>query len=169
LPVTGSKGGAVPGEGVSARGAASQLWFEDVVPGASLRSGPHEVTREEIIEFARQWDPFPFHVDEAAAGASAIGGLCASGIHILAIKQRLLHRLPVLESAVASLGYDEVRFLRPVHPGARLTLVWTWGEKRESRSRPDRGVVQITATLEDADGGVVFSYRDNVLMLKRPG
>ena len=147
---------------------SAELWFEDVVPGASLRAGPHEVTSEEIIGFAAQWDPFPFHTDEAAAAHSPMGGLFASGIHTLAIKQRLLHRLPVLASAVASLGYDEVRFLRAVRPGAQLTLVWTWGDKRESRSQPDRGIVRVSARLDAADGEPVFAYKDTILMLKRP-
>ena len=147
--------------------ALAQVWFDDVVPGASLRAGPHRVTREDIIEFASRWDPFPFHIDEVAAAATPLGGLFASGIHTLAIKQLLVHRLPILESAVASLGYDELRFAKAVRPGAELTLVWTWGERRESRSQPDRGLVKAAVRLEQADGVPVLTYNDTVMMLKR--
>jgi acyl dehydratase len=147
-------------------GAAS-LFFEDVVPGQSLRAGPHTVTREAILAFGRAWDPFPFHADEQAAAASPMGGLIASGVHTLAVKQRLVYELPIRDSAIASLGHDALRYLKPVRPGTELWLVWTWVGKRLSQSQPGRGIVQADVRLEDAAGEAYLRYTDNVMMRVR--
>jgi acyl dehydratase len=120
-----------------------------------------------MLEFARIWDPVPFHVDEAA-GKAAFGSLTAPGIFALAFKQRLIHRVDVIPAVIASLGYDEVRFLKPVRPGDELTLVIDWVEKRPSKSRNDRGVVVQRLSLVNQKDEVVMSHLDTILVRVRP-
>jgi len=93
------------------------LYFEDLPVGRTLYAGPHEVTKEEIIEFASRWNPQPVHTDEAQAQASIFGGLTASGCHSFAITSLLAKRLPDRVKSVAALATDELRFPNPVRPG----------------------------------------------------
>jgi acyl dehydratase len=143
----------------------AMLYYEDLEPGAGLVSPPHVIDRGELVAFAREWDPLPFHIDEAA-GAAAFGSLTAPGLYMLAIKQRLVHRLPPL-AVIASMGYDEVRFLSPLRPGDTVTLKATWVERRPSSSKPDRGVVTIRFALITEAGIPVLSHLDTILVRRR--
>lgn len=147
---------------------AEPIFFDDVVTGDRLRVGPYRVERDELIAFARRWDPLPPHVDEAAGIAAGFGGLTAPGIYVLAVKQRLIQALPLSDTVIASFGYDEVRFLQPVRPGDALFLELEWLEKRVSSSKPDRGIARQRFTLVTEDGSAVMSYLDTVLMRRRP-
>ena len=142
-------------------------YFEDVVVGATVTAGPYRVTRDEMVAFARKWDPFPFHVDEAAGRDSIYGGLIASGEYTMAVKQALIHRLGGNEALIGSMGYDELRYLGPVRPDDRLTLSMECTDKRVSRSKPDRGIVKYKVTLTNQDEEPVLSYTDIVLLAKR--
>ncbi len=142
-------------------------YFEDVVVGATVTAGPYRVTRDEMVAFARKWDPFPFHVDEAAGRDSIYGGLIASGEYTMAVKQALIHRLGGNEALIGSMGYDELRYLGPVRPDDRLTLSMECTDKRDSRSKPDRGIVKFKVTLTNQDDEPVLSYTDIVLLAKR--
>jgi acyl dehydratase len=142
------------------------LHYEDLEPGSGLTSPAHRVDRDELIAFAREWDPLPFHVDEAA-GAAAFGSLTAPGLYMLAIKQRLVHRLPPL-AVIASTGYDEVRFLAPLRPGDSVVLKAEWVARRPSTSKPDRGIVTIRFSLLTQAGVTVLSHLDTVLVRRRP-
>ena len=142
-------------------------YFEDVVVGATVTAGPYRVTRDEMVAFARKWDPFPFHVDEAAGRDSIYGGLIASGEYTMAVKQALIHRLGGNEALIGSMGYDELRYLGPVRPDDRLTLSMECTDKRVSRSKPDRGIVKYKVTLTNQDDEPVLSYTDIVLLAKR--
>ena len=142
------------------------LHFEDLEPGASLTSPVHVVDRDELVAFAQVWDPLPFHVDEAA-GVAAFGSLTAPGLYMLAIKQRLVHRLPPI-AVIASMGYDEVRFLAPLRPGDNVVLQAQWLERRPSGSKPDRGIVKIRFSLVTKEGITVLSHLDTVLVRRRP-
>ena len=142
-------------------------YFEDVVVGATVTAGPYRVTRDEMVAFARKWDPFPFHVDEMAARDSIYGGLIASGEYTMAVKQALIHRLGGNEALIGSMGYDELRYLGPVRPDDRLTLSMECTDKRVSRSKPDRGIVKYKVTLTNQDDEPVLSYTDIVLLAKR--
>ncbi|MCX7308710.1 MAG: MaoC/PaaZ C-terminal domain-containing protein, partial [Afipia sp.] len=95
------------------------------------------------------------------------GGLTAPGVYLLAIKMKLVHSLPVQNSVIASLGYDEVRFLRPVRPGDELKLELKWQSKRLSESKPDRGLVVGRYSLLNKAGEHVMSHLDTVLMRLR--
>lgn len=143
------------------------LFFEDMVVGDRLVGPSYTVPRDELVEFAKKWDPLPFHVDEAA-GRAAFGSLTAPGTYVLAIKQALIHRLPERHAVIASSGYDEVRFHEPVRPGDRLTLVREWVGKRESNSKPDRGVVTLRLSLVNQSGQTAMSHLDTILVRRRP-
>ena len=148
--------------------AADLLHFEDIEPGAVLRSDPLVVTREAIIAFAATYDPQPFHLDEAAGAASLLGGLSASGWHTTALGMRLYFDTFVGRIAsMGSPGVDEVRWTRPVRPGDALHLVLTVGETRPSSSRPDRGFVTTHLDLRDAAGATVMTQRNPVIVQRR--
>lgn len=139
------------------------IYFEDIVPGSRQMGGTVTVDPDEMLQFARVWDPLPIHVDTAIAHKD-MGGLTAPGLYLLALKQRLLHGLIAKPAVIASFGYDEVRFLRPVFGGDRLTLVVDWVEKRISTSKPDRGIVVHRLSLLDPEGTPVMSHLDTILV-----
>lgn len=121
----------------------TRIYWEDFHPGKEIDLGEYEVTREEILEFARRYDPQPFHTDEEAARESIYGGLIASGWHTCAMMMRLLCDALLLDAAsLGSPGVESVRWLRPVRPGDTLRGRMTILETRPSRSKPDRGVIK---------------------------
>jgi len=146
------------------------MFYEDIVVGTSERVGSYRVEADDIVSYARRWDPLPVHTDPAAARQTTFGGLTASGSHTLAIRTLLLHRVPIQESVIAAGGWDEVRFHKPVRPGDELWLEVTWIAKRRSASKPDRGIVTASMKLTNQDGDVVLSHQDVIIMrLKNPG
>lgn len=147
----------------------SDRYFEDYPEGAVYEFGPIEVDEEELLSFARRFDPQPMHIDPEAAAAGPFGGLIASGWHTLSLMMRLMVDHYVSQVAgLASPGVDEVRWLRPVRPGDRLTLRATVLEARPSRSKTDRGVIFALMESVNQDGLVVASFKGMNLILKRP-
>ena len=144
-------------------------YFEDVEVGDVMRFGRYEVTRDEIVEYARQFDPQPFHVDEAAARASMFGGLIASGWHTGAMFIRMVceHMTPQHATAGA-MGFDDLKWIRPVRQGDVLGIESVIREKVELRSRPDRGLVKIESRVGNQRGEVVMSLVSLVIYLRRP-
>ena len=118
-------------------------YFEDYVPGSVYEFGSVRVEEQDIIEFARQFDPQPFHVDREKAKEGPFGGIIASGWHTAAITMRLLvdHYVSTV-AGLGSPGSGPVRFLKPVRPGDELSIRVTVTEARPSRSKPDRGSVE---------------------------
>jgi acyl dehydratase len=149
--------------------AAAGLYFEDVRVGDTMRFGRYAVTKEEIVEFARQFDPQPFHLDEVAARRSLFGGLVASGWHTGAMFIRMVcdHMAPRLRTWGA-LGFDDLRWLRPVRPGDVLSVESVVGAKRESQSRRDRGTVEIASRVLNQAGEPVMSLVSLVISQRRP-
>jgi acyl dehydratase len=141
------------------------IFYEDVSPGATLRAGPYVIPEQELLEFAMAWDPLPIHVDKEFA--APYGGITAPGLYLLAVKMRLVHRLRFRRTVIAGVGFDEVRFHRPAHPGDALTLELTWRDKRRSKSKPDRGIVSGQYALINAAGETVLSHIDTILMRLR--
>lgn len=141
------------------------IYFEDMIAGESITSPTIVIDRDEMVEFAKRWDPLPVHVDdEAAAG---IGGVTAPGLFVLAVKQQLIHQLPV-HAVIASFGYDEVRFHHPLRPGDTVHLRYDFVETRASSSKPDRGIVTVRLSLiKDDDEVVVMSHLDTILVRRR--
>ncbi len=135
----------------------SRLHWEDFPVGLVIECGSRTVQREEILAFARDFDPQPFHVDEAAARESLFGGLSASGWHTCALTMRLMCDAYLLRSSsLGSPGLDEVRWLRPVHPGDTLHVRMTVLEARLMRSRPGVGLVRSQWESLDQDGQAVL-------------
>ncbi len=135
-------------------------FLSDYVAGAVHEFRPFSVDAAEIVAFASQFDPQPFHVDAAAAAAESMyGGLIASGWHTCALIMRTLVREEFFSAAssLGSPGIDELRWLLPVRPGDELTLRATVLEVRASRSKPDRGIVRSRLELTNSDGALVTS------------
>ena len=134
-----------------------RIYFEDFVPGAVTTYGPRTVTREEIIAFAAEFDPQPMHLDEEAAKKTMLGGLSASGWHSCAIMMRLLcDGLILHSSSMGAPGVDEMKWLKPVRPGDSLSVRLTVLDKREPKSRPDMGFVQVRCEMLNQHGEVVL-------------
>lgn len=143
-------------------------WFEDYVPGLVVEIGPIAVDEASIIAFGRQFDPQPFHIDPQAAATGPFGGVIASGWHTASLMMRLLvdHLLPSA-AGLGSPGVDELRWLRPVRPGDRLTLKITITDAQRSRSKPDRGLVRTDNEVRNQDGEPVMTVKTMVLMRAR--
>src|SRR5437867_2941032 len=140
-------------------------YLEDFEVGETLELGSCRVTREEILEFARRYDPQPFHVDEAAARQSIYGGLIASGWHTTAMLMRLLVDRMAGVKTMGSPGTDEIRWLKPVRPGDTLTARAVVLDVVPSRSKPDRGHMPAAYGAHrggGADGRGEVSIRDRL-------
>jgi acyl dehydratase len=146
----------------------SSLFFEEAEVGASRAAGPYVVSKDEIIEFARKYDPQPFHVDEEAAARSVFAGLTASGAHTFAIVISLLSKTEPLLRVLAGLGWDELRLPIPVRPGDELDLEVVVLERRESKSSPDRGIVRNQMRLRNQNRETVLQCINTVLVARRP-
>jgi acyl dehydratase len=144
------------------------LYFEDFIVDSVDEYGPRLVTREEIIAFASEFDPQPMHLDEEAARASMLGGIAASGWHSCAIVMRMICDWFVNDSAsMGGPGVEEVKWLRPVRPGDRLTLRRTIAAKRASASRPEMGFVTFQFELFNQNGDCVVTMRPTVIVAVR--
>ena len=138
------------------------VYFEDLPEGHVIELGEKRVTREEIMEFAAEFDPQPHHLDEDAANASILKGLSASGWHTCAIMMRMLcdglvHRA----ASMGSPGIDEVRWMKPVRPDDLLTMRGEVKSARVSKSRPEMGIVDIEWSL--------FNEREQVALMRATG
>jgi acyl dehydratase len=145
------------------------LYFEDLPAGDVRESAPRTVTREEMLTFARAYDPQPFHLDEGAAQRSIYGGLIGSGWLTVAVMMRLLWDT-LLQDAVSlgSPGADEIRWLKPVRPGDTLRARFTVVEAVPSRSRPDRGVLRTFTEMLNQRDEVVMTVRGLGMFARRP-
>ncbi|RPH66801.1 MAG: MaoC family dehydratase [Burkholderiales bacterium] len=137
-----------------------ERFFEDFRPGDVVEFGDYLVTEEEILEFARRYDPQPFHVDKQAAAESIFGDLIASGWMTGSIMMRLLvDHFIAPASSMGSPGVDEVRWPRPVRAGDRLRVRLTIVETKRSQSKPDRGIVSVQQEMINQHGDIVMSLR----------
>ena len=146
------------------------MYFDDCVVGAEHAAASHVVTAREIIEFARTWDPQPWHVDEEVARASIFGGLTACSAHIFSIFCITSQRWQsgVVQQAVAGLGFDEMRMHKPVYADDTLHCTSTVGAVRASKSKPDCGIVTFHTQLLNQHAEVVFSIKASSLMARDP-
>jgi acyl dehydratase len=146
-------------------------YFEDYLPGAVYEYGYLTVSEAEILEFARQFDPQPIHIDHGFAATGPFGGVIASGWHTASLMMRLFvdHYLSRVAS-LASPGIDELRWPAPVRPGDQLRLRTTIVEARPSRSKPDRGLVRTRAELVNSGDRIVLDLvAMNLLGRREPG
>lgn len=132
--------------------------FEDFTIGRTFAFGQYEVTKEEIFEFARAYDPQPHHLDEDAAGASLLKGLSASGWHVCAMTMRMFAEGLILKTVNrGGVGSDEARWMKPVRPGDVLRLEVVVRAAKESTKIPDAGFVTFDCH--------VFNQREQVAMV----
>ena len=145
-------------------------YFEDIEVGDETLFGHYDVTREEILEFARKYDPQPFHLSDDAAAKTHFGRLAASGWHTTAMTMSVIvgHLLKDPQAGLGSPGVDELRWLKPVHPGDRLTVRGIIVEKTPSRSKPDIGTFRTRTIVSNQDGVDVMRFTSIVMMLRRP-
>jgi acyl dehydratase len=145
-------------------------FFEDVEVGEETVFGHYDVTREEVLEFARKYDPQPFHLSDEAAAKTHFGRLAASGWHTCAMTMAVIARYVVddKQAGLGSPGVDELRWLKPVYPGDRLTVRGSVVEKIPSRSKPHIGVIRTKTTVSNQDGTDVMSFTSIVMMQRRP-
>ena len=141
---------------------SAERWFEDYPVGQVDEFGDIFVTAEEIVEFASHYDPQPMHLT---------GNVIASGWHTASMVMRLFvqHYLSKVATLPAP-GIDELRWVRPVHPGDRLHVRITVVEARRSRSKPDRGIVRSFVEVLNQDNELVMSLRPmNLMRCRTPG
>jgi acyl dehydratase len=146
------------------------LTFEDFPPGHFGTFGPRHVRREEILEFAAEFDPQPMHLDEAAASKSMLEGLAASGWHLCAIMMRMMADGFITRAvSLGSPGVNEVRWLAPLRPGDDVTLDVEVLEARVSRSRPAMGIVTFKSTARNDAGEVLCEMTSPIMISRRVG
>ncbi len=143
-------------------------YFEDFVVGSAHECGTVTVTQDDIIAFARRYDPQFFHTDPQAAKKTMYGGLIASGWHTAAMAMRLLvdHYLPKTTN-LGSPGVDELRWTKPVRPGDLLSLRVTVLEANRSRSKPDRGILRSFVEVMNQKHEVVMTMKATTFVLCR--
>jgi acyl dehydratase len=145
------------------------VYFEDYVPGQVFELDPIAVSEEEIVGFAREYDPQPFHLNPDSPEARALGGLIASGWQtcLLAMRSFVTGYISA-ESNLPSPGIDDLRWQAPMRPGETLTVRVTVLDARPSESKPDRGIVRSRLEAIDPDGRVVLSMDPINIMRRRP-
>jgi len=145
------------------------LWWEDFQVGETAELGRHTFTDAEIIDFARQFDPQPFHTDPEAARSSIYGGLIASGWHTCAVGMRLMCESYINRTvSMGSPGVENVRWLKPVRPGDTITYHRTVLEARPSNSRPEAGLLRSRWDAINQSGEVVMTMEGWGMLGRRP-
>ena len=143
-------------------------YFEDFQAGQELALKPCMVTRAEIVAFAAEYDPQPFHLDESAGADTLLGGLAASGWHTCALFMRMMYDGWLKDSAsMGSPGVDTLKWMRPVRPGETLSGRSVVLETRASQSRPDRGFVRMRHEVVDARGDPVMVLENPIMITRR--
>ncbi|MBU6257943.1 MAG: MaoC family dehydratase [Burkholderiales bacterium] len=146
-----------------------RFYWEDFPIGQQRDFGAMPVRREAVLEFARQFDPQPFHLDDDAARDSLFGALCASGWHTCAMAMRLMCDEYLLESAsLGSPGIESLRWQRPVFPGDTLAMHLEVIESRPMASRPRVGLTKMRWDLLNQDGATVLTMEGWNMFGRRP-
>ena len=146
------------------------IYFEDLEVGAETYFGSYDVTREEVLEFARRYDPQPFHLSDEEAAKTHFGRLAASGWHTAAMTMAVIARYVVKgrNAGLGSPGIDELRWKKPVYPGDTLHVRGQILEKTPSRSRPEMGSYRTQTIVTNQDDHVVMTFISIVLIRRRP-
>jgi len=145
-------------------------YFEDFAPGQDIDLGTRAVTEEEIVAFAREYDPQPFHVDRDAAAHSIYGGVIASGWHTCGMMMRMVvDNLLNRSASMGSPGLDGVRWLAPVRAGDTLNVRYQTVQVKASASKPDRGVVWSKWVAINQHGQTVCTVEGMGMFGRRPG
>lgn len=145
-------------------------YYEDIVIGQQMKTREYFVSKEELIGFAKEWDPQPFHIDEEAAKHWPTG-LIGTSVHSYAIINKLFTEIsagsdPI--AMVAGLGIDEWRTPNPLRPGDTVHAIGYVEDKRESASKPNLGILTSVSQLLNQNGDIILTYKSKGLVLKRP-
>ena len=146
------------------------IYFEDLEIGRVTEFGSYDVTREEVLEFARKYDPQPFHLSDEEAAKTHFGRIAASGWHTTAMTMAVIARHVVAheQAGLGSPGIDELRWKKPVYPGDTLNVRGEILEKTPSRSRPEMGSFRTRTTVTNQNGETVMTFISIVLIRRRP-
>src|SRR2546423_4090085 len=144
-----------------------ERFFEDLKVGDRFKSANYKVSEEQIISFAREFDPQPFHLDSAVAGQTMFKSLIASGWHTAAITMRLFVQTLNFAEGAIGLGVDELRWPNAVRPGDLLQVETEIVDLRVSRSKPSHGVVRLRNVTTNAHRVIVQTMTASALVLRR--
>lgn len=145
----------------------SQRYFEDLKAGDRFKSATYQVSEEQLISFAREFDPQPFHLDAAVADQTMFKGIIASGWHTAAITMRLFVQTLNFAEGAIGLGVDELRWPNGVRPGDGLQVETEIVDLRVSRSKPSHGVVRLRNVTTNQRNEVVQTMSASALVLRR--
>lgn len=140
------------------------IFLEDLIQGFENQVGGYSLTKEDIISFAKQWDPMPYHIDEHIAESSIFKGLTASSCHIVAICTLLYHRSDNKIKILAMLGKDELRFPNPARVNDVLCYQSTCESARHSKKNPKQGIAVLKEQIINQDKEVIMSQKVTVLV-----
>ncbi len=143
------------------------LYFDEVPVGYRSEVGSYKLTQEEIVSFAKVWDPQTFHIDEEAAKNSMFGGIVASSLHLFAIATRLFFDHKDEIQILAMLGKDQIRLHAPARPGDTVTYVTECIESKPSTSKPDRGVIVLSDLLSNQNGDQLMTQKVTLLVQRK--
>jgi acyl dehydratase len=147
----------------------TERYLEDFAVGQVFNSARTRVDKEQIVAYAKQFDPQPFHLDEEAARKTPFQGLAASGWHTAGMTMRMMldgEFKPV--GGILGVGFDELSWPRPVRPGDELHAKSEILEVRPSKSRPDRGMIRVRTTTYNQKDELVMAFTGNLLVPRRP-
>jgi acyl dehydratase len=147
----------------------TNLYFEELEIGSRSTAGPYLLAKDEIIRFAKQYDPIPRHIDEEAAAKSVFGGLTASGSNTFAVYILLSSQLQPHYQVLMGLGWEELKLTNPVRPGDALDLEMTILELRPSKSKPEWGIVRNKNLLRNQKRETVLECISTIFVARRPG
>ena len=149
-------------------GELSEHYLEDFAVGQTFGSGRLRIDKERVLAFAAEFDPQPFHLDEAAARHSIFGGLAASGWHTAAVTMRLMIETELRPAGgFIGAGLDECRWPRPVRPGDELRVECEVIDVRPSKSRPEQGLIKLRTTTLNQDDEAVLVHVVNMVVPRR--
>ena len=149
---------------------ALMIYFEDLEVGAETDFVTYEVTREELLDFARKYDPQPYHLSDKEAAKTHFGRIAASGWHTAAMTMAVIARHVVAheQAGLGSPGIDELRWKKPVYPGDTLHVRGQILEKTPSRSKPEIGSFRTQTMVTNQTGETVMTFISIVLIRRRP-
>ena len=146
------------------------IYFEDLQAGAVTDFGSYDVTREEVLEFARKYDPQPFHISDEAAAKTHFGRIAASGWHTAAMVMSVIARHVIAheQAGLGSPGIDDLRWKKPVYPGDTLRVRGEIVDTTPSRSKPEIGSFRTHTIVTNQNDEVVMTFTSIVLISRRP-
>jgi acyl dehydratase len=147
----------------------TERYLEDFAVGQVFNSARTRVDKEQIVTYAKQFDPQPFHLDEEAARKSPFHGLAASGWHTAGMTMRMMLDGEFKPAGgILGVGFDDLSWPRPVRPGDELHAKSEILEVRPSKSRPDRGMIRVRTTTYNQKDQPVMAFTGNLLVPRRP-